>query len=144
MGATIDGIARSFNSITVRARGKEYTGITGIKYGQKISREKVYGTKRYPLGRTKGKVEIDDATITFLELEYRALIEDLGDGYADVPFEVVCQYDDDNGTTHTDVLENCLLGGDDGGGEEGPSGLTREVMIDVLKLKRDGYYIVTE
>lgn len=143
MSASEEGFELSWQSFSLLYNGQEFTGITGCKYGQKVTREMVYGAGAYPLGRTEGKVENDEASITFLELELRAFLAALGNGYGRKAFQLVAQYGAPGTPTFTDVLERCMLSGDgEGGGEEGTDAFKREVPFTFLRVKRNGLYIV--
>lgn len=143
MAATVNDIEYSWADIRVKVRGKELIAFKSIKYGDKVTREKVYGARRHAIARTRGKVEVDDCSITMYESAVRELLAELGDGWADtIVDEIVCQYGNEGQATHTDVLESVLFEGLDGGGEEGSSAIEREVPFSCMKIKRDGKYIV--
>lgn len=142
MAATINDVEYSWADLRVKVGGRELVGFKGIKYGDKVTREKVYGARRHAIARTRGKVEVDDCSVTMYETEVRALLAELGPGWADVPVEFVVQYGNAGQATHTDVLESCLFEGLDGGGEEGSSAFEREVPFSCMRIKRDGVYIV--
>jgi hypothetical protein len=139
----INDIEYSWADIRVKVRGKELISFKGIKYGDKVTREKVFGARRHAIKRTRGKVEVDDCSITMHESAVRELLDILGDGWADALVdEIVVQYGGDGLPTHTDVLESVYFEGLDGGGEEGSSAFEREVPFSCMKIKRDGKYIV--
>ena len=143
MSSTEEGFELSWQSFTLNANGQEITGITGCKYAQKVTREMVYGASPYALGRTSGKVENEDSSITFLELALREFLAAMGNGYGRKPFEVVCQYGDIGTPVFTDILERCMLSGDgEGGGEEGTDAFKREVPFTFMRLKRNGLYLI--
>ena len=143
MAASINDIEYSWADIRVKIRGREIIGYKAIKYGDKVAREKVFGARRHAISRTRGKVEVDDCTMTMYESEVRELLDELGDGWADVSVDsIVVQYGNEGQTTHTDVLEDVLFEGLDGGGEEGSSAFEREVPFSCMRIKRDGKYIV--
>mgnify|MGYP001163266774 CR=1 FL=1 len=145
MAAVINDIEYSWADIRVKAKGKELIAFKGIKYGDKVTREKVYGARRHAIARTRGKVETDDCSITMYESAVRELLDILGDGWADALVdEIVVQYGGDGLPTHTDVLESVYFEGLDGGGEEGSSAFEREVPFSCMKIKRDGKYIVAQ
>ena len=143
MGAEVNGFVHSWADLRMKVRGVEMVGFKAVKYGDKVTREKVYGARRHMIGFTRGKVEVDDATITMYEHEVRALLATLGQGWADVVIpEIIVQYGALGSAIHTDVLENCYLGGLEGGGEEGNTPFERELPFVVQRIKRNGLYIV--
>jgi hypothetical protein len=79
MAAVINDIEYSWADIRVKARGKELIAFKGIKYGDKVTREKVYGARRHAIARTRGKVETDDCSITMYESAVRELLDILDD-----------------------------------------------------------------
>lgn len=143
MGATINGIEKSWASITTKVRGAEIVGYKAISYSDSISREKVYGAGRMPLGMTRGKYETEQGSMTVYERQFRELLAAFGDGWGDVVFDIEVRYSDPGEDTHVDVLESCRWAGAPGGGEEGSSPLERELKFDCIRIKRDGVYLVS-
>ena len=143
MSASEEGFELSWQSFSLTCNGREFLGITGCKYQQKVTREMVYGASPNAIGRTEGKVENEEASITFLELELREFIASLGQNYGRKPFQLVGQYGAPGTPVYTDILERCMLGGDgEGGGEEGTDAFKREVPFTFMRLKRNGLYII--
>lgn len=144
MSSTEEGFELSWQSFSLKSStGREFLGITGCKYQQKVTREMVYGASPYALGRTEGKVENEEASITFLELELREFLAELGNGYGRKPFNLTAQYGAPGTPVYTDILERCMLSGDgEGGGEEGSDAFKREVPFTFMRLKRNGLYLI--
>lgn len=146
MGATINGIERSWASITLKVRGVEIIGFKAISYADSISREKVYGAGRMPIAMTQGKYETEQGSITVYERQFREIIDlfaaDESAGWGDEPFDIECRYADPGEDTHVDVVETCRWAGAPGGGEEGSSPLERELKFDFMRIKRNGKYLV--
>jgi hypothetical protein len=143
MGLTVNEVPYSWADIRVKILSEEVIGFEAIKYSDKVSPEAVYGARRHLIGYTRGKVEVEPGSITMLESEVRDLLDKLGDGWADVVVPAITvQYGNAGQRTHTDVIENVRFVGLDGGGEDGSSGLKREIPIVYTRIKRDGKYIV--
>ena len=146
MGATINGIEKSWASITVKVRGVEIIGFKAISYSDSVSREKVYGAGRMPIAMTRGKYETEQGSITCYERQFREILAlfapNSQTGWADVVFDIECRYSDPGEATHVDVLEACRWAGAPGGGEEGSSPLEREMQFDCMRICRDGKYLV--
>jgi len=142
MGATINGLEKSWASITTKVKGEEIVGYKAISYSDSISREKVYGAGRMPLGMTRGKYEAEQGSLTCFEREFRQLLTAFGNGWGDVVFDIEVRYADPGEDTHVDVIESCRWAGAPGGGEEGSAPLERELKFDYVRIKRDGKYLV--
>lgn len=143
MSETEEGFELSWQSFTLKAAGQEITGITGCKYQHKVTREMVFGASPHAIGRTEGKVETEEASITFLELALREFLAALGGNYGRKAFEIIAQYGAPGTPLYTDVLERCMLSGDgEGGGEEGTEAFKREVPFTFMRLKRNGLYLI--
>lgn len=143
MATIINGIEYSWADVRMKVRGREITGFKAVKYGDKVTREKVYGASRHALARTRGKVEVDDCSMTLYESALRDLIAELGDGWSDVRIgDIVVQYGKEGQTIQTDVLEDVLLEGFSGGADEGTTALERELAFSCMRIKRNGSYIV--
>lgn len=141
MSAEDDEIQDGWLSITAEIRGKEYFGLRGIEYGDKLTREQVYGVGAFPLGKTPGKVENDEGKLMLLNKDFYELLRDLGDAWGDVRFNITVQYGMPGDPVHTDIIESCHLGGANGGGSEGGGAIEREIPFTYLAIKRDGKYI---
>lgn len=142
MSAELSDAIPSWVDLRVKIDGHELTGFTALSYGDKIEDELVYGAGREPRGRTRGKYVPDDGSITCHVDTFVELLAILGDGWGDKIFEVVEQITIPNGRISTTVLERCRLKGAPGGGEEGSAALTRELPFSMLRVRRDGKYLV--
>lgn len=139
--AAEDEIQDNWFSLTANIGGEEYFGLRGIEYGDKLTREQVYGASPFPLGKTPGKVENDEGKLTLLNKEFYALLAKFGDAWGDKSFEITVQYGMPGTPVHTDVIEGCHLAGANGGGSEGTNAIEREIPFTYLAVKRDGKYI---
>jgi hypothetical protein len=144
MSAELNNVVPSWVDIRVRIDSVEIAGITGLSFGDKVEDEMVYGSRRLPRGRTRGRYVVDDASMTVHHDTFLEIIGALGDGWGDKVFEVVEQISLPNGRISTTVLESCRMKGAPGGGEEGVSALTRELPFSPMRIKRDGKYLITQ
>lgn len=143
MGATINGLEKSWASITLKVKGEEIVGFKGISYSDSISREKVYGAGQMALAMTQGKYETEQGSITVYERQLRQIITAAGgNGWGSVVFDVEVRYADPGEETSTDIIESCRWAGVNGGGEEGSAPLERELKFDCMRIKRNGVYLV--
>lgn len=139
--AAEDEIQDNWFSTTIECAGTEYFGVRGIEYGDKLTREQVYGASSFPLGKTPGKVENDEGKLTILNRDFYAMLRAFGDAWGDVRFTITVQYGLPGSPVHTDVIEVCHLAGANGGASEGTAAIEREVPFTYLAIKRDGKYI---
>lgn len=143
MAITVNDTEYSWGSITLKQKGRELTGFKAISYADSVSREKVYGAGRLPIGMTRGKYEAEQGSITAFLKQEREIISEAGDGWADGdPFEIEVRYAEPGQDTHVDIVEGCRWAGTGGGGEEGSAALEREMKFDFMRVKRDGKYLV--
>lgn len=143
MGATINGLEKSWASITAKVDGEEILGFKAINYSDSVSREKVYGAGRVPQAMTRGKYETDQGTITVYERQFREILARFAGpgGWGDRVFDIEVRYADPGEDTAIDILESCRWAGAPGGGEEGSSPLERELKFDCMRIKRNGVYL---
>lgn len=106
----INGIRHSWASIRVNLLGRTVTGITAIKYDDKVEKVNNYGAGNMPVSRGYGKYEAS-ASITLHHYEIDAIQRALGIGkrIQDIPpFEITVSYLADNtDQIVTHVLRNC-------------------------------------
>lgn len=104
----INGIAYSWADIVCTINGTPVTGITAIKYSDSQEVVNHYGAGRYPIARSKGKVE-STASITLTMDEIVAIqtqsttgrLQDLGF------FDVGVSYVPESGVIVHDNIRNC-------------------------------------
>lgn len=106
----INGIRHSWGSVRVNLLGRTVTGITAIKYDDKVEKVNNYGAGNMPVSRGYGKYEAS-ASITLHSYEIDAIQRVLGPGkrIQDIPpFDIVVSYLADNtDQVVTHVLRNC-------------------------------------
>lgn len=142
----INGNIYSWSSVEAFVGDDVITGITDVSYGETRTREKAYGTANHrgPRGRTKGKYEVEDPTMTLHLDSWRALTESLaqlapdGISYGDVPFVVVVQYVEPGEVPISDVLEDCVIVGWTKNPTEGADAATVEVTLSCMKIRSNG------
>lgn len=104
----INGAAYSWSDITCLIGGVPISGITAIDYSDTQVVENHYGAGRYPVCRSKGKIECK-ASITLemsevLAIQGRSLtgrLQDLS------PFDIVVSYIPDGGKIVHDTIFDC-------------------------------------
>lgn len=108
------GTMKGWNSITVNLMGRDVEGINAIKYNDSMEKENVQGAGPYPIGRSRGNYEAE-ASLTLYKEEADALKMSLPPGkrLVDVsPFDIVVEYETENGQIYKDVIRNCEFKGD--------------------------------
>lgn len=74
----INGNRFDFSSIKIKLNGKLYTGIQAIDYAPECIPGMVYGqSTAYPIGRTRGQLKTETASIEILREEFGDLSTDL-------------------------------------------------------------------
>lgn len=103
------GTMKGWNSVTVNLMGRDVEGITELSYNDSQEKENVYGAGPYPVGRSRGNYEAE-ASITLFKEEVDALKLAMPPGrrLLDVaPFDIVVEYEADDGMIYKDVIRNC-------------------------------------
>lgn len=103
------GTMQGWNSITVNLLGRDIEGISELSYNDSETKENVYGAGKYPIGRSRGNYE-PEASISLYKEEADALRESLGKGkrIQDIsPFDIVVEYERENGEIVKDRIRNC-------------------------------------
>lgn len=140
----VNGNEFSWSSLSARFGGTRLTGAKAIKYSDEIEgRDAVYGASVMPQGRTRGRYKVGDCSLTLYLSDFKNLIAEYGDGWGEAEGELIVQFDE-GGEIHEHVLEGARLSGADHGNEEGTDAATVEMKLSVLKIRRDGVYLMNE
>ncbi len=102
------GTMQGWNSVTVNFLGRDLEGIKELSYDDSQKKENVYGAGTMPIGRGRGNYEAK-SSITLLKEEVDAIKAFLpsGKGIKDIaPFDIVVEYQMDNGTILKDRIRN--------------------------------------
>lgn len=103
------GTMKGWNSVTVNPMGRDVEGITQLSYNDSQEKENVYGAGSFPVGRSRGNYEAE-GSITLYKEEVDALKLAMPPGrrLLDVaPFDIVVEYEADDGMIYKDVIRNC-------------------------------------
>jgi hypothetical protein len=116
MGTIVNkfGTLQGWNTVTANILGRDVEGITELAYDDKEKKENVYGAGKYPIGRGRGNYE-PKASITLMKEEVDALKLSLppGKSIRDIaPFDMVVQYETENGIILKDRIRNAEFMGD--------------------------------
>lgn len=140
----------SNTSCLFRAAGVPYEGILALDFEQTRERKKVWGSRRNgkALGRTSGKYEAKDATLTMLADSYDVLTDALtllgGGSYGDAEFPFIAQYlEPSPGIAGsilpiTIALQDCAIVGEKEGYAEGIDEKVVEVTLSVMAITKNG------
>lgn len=108
-------------------------GVKSINYKSPLKPAKVYGTHPSPLGSTIGIEEPEGDVELYLE-EANRLIQQLGNGYKLVRFQIAVSYGATALTTWTDTLNGCRIVDIEHGHAQGTEALTVKMPLDVLSI----------
>lgn len=133
----INGVRHEWSSIEIKLRGDVYIGVKEIKYSDTLKGSKLFGTHPRALGRTRGQYESEASIVMYLAeaAQFRAA---LGPGYKEVPFDIVVSYTEDGFDTIVDEVIGCRITKDEGGGTQGPDGLTTPWDLDPMNIIWNG------
>lgn len=99
----INGTYPDFASIEIKVRGTHIIGISEISYSDNLEPGVVRGTHAQALGSTTGEYTAE-ASMTMYRPEFDELITRLGNGYKQVPFDIVVNYRPPGGKMITDKI----------------------------------------
>lgn len=140
----INGNEFSWSSVALRLLGVKTTGFKAIKYSDEIEgREPVYKASVVSNARTRGRYKVGDCSLTMHLSDFKTLIARLGSGWGEVEGEIVVQFREGS-DYHEHVLERVRLGGADHSNEEGTDASEVEIPLSVMRIRRDGVYLMTE
>ena len=108
------GTMQGWNAVTANILGRDLEGIVELAYDDKEKKENIYGAGKYPIGRGRGNYE-PKASISILKEEIDAMKLSLppGKSIRDIaPFDMVVQYETENGIILKDRIRNCEFMGD--------------------------------
>lgn len=142
--ATINGLEFSWTSVHLRLLGVKTQGFKAIKYSDEIEgREPVYKASVISTSRTRGRYKVGDCSMTLHLSDFQALMSRLGSGWGEVEGEIVVQFREGS-DYHEHVLERVKLGGADHSNEEGTDASEVEIPLSVMRICRDGVYLMNE
>lgn len=132
----INGEVYGWADIKCFVNGTLVKGIKAIKYDDKQTIEKVYGSGRYPVGYGKGRIECS-GSITLLKEEIVALQSVAPNGrIQDLPaFDITVTYLPENGILTTDVLKTCKFTENKREPKEGDTSISSELELMVMNIK---------
>lgn len=105
---------QGWNAVTANFLGRDLEGITELAYSDSQKKENVYGAGAYPIGRGRGNYEAK-CSITLHKEEVDAIKLALAGGKTiqDIaPFDIVVEYETDNGNIKKDRIRNAEFMGD--------------------------------
>jgi hypothetical protein len=115
----INGNRFDSSSVTVRINGKKYVAVQSIDYEASVEPGFVFGTSTaVPIGRTRGQLKTDNATIELLREEYSDMlldIQSLAIGFCEANFLITVSFSEAPnalaGTPQIDSLIGCRFKG---------------------------------
>jgi hypothetical protein len=108
------GTMQGWNAVTANFLGRDLEGIKELSYNDSQKKENVYGAGSMPIGRGRGNYEAK-ASITLLKEEVDAIKRSLPAGKTIIdiaPFDIVVEYQTDNGAILKDRIRNVEFMGD--------------------------------
>lgn len=127
----INGEEYSWGNIKTCINGIVVTGIVAIAYGDKQDMQNNYGAGRYPVSRSKGRIEAT-AKITLYMSEVVAICRNAPGGRLQdiAPFPIEVSYLPDNGIMVVDKIHNCQFAENKRDWKEGD--LNQQVELELI------------
>lgn len=133
----INGYHYSWSSIEITVAGEVTTLLKEISYTYARERGVGRGVSGQKRLRTRGDDE-PEASLTFYKKDWDAFVERLGDGWADVEFDISVHYADEGMPSVTDEILRCVISSVETGGSEGTDPTEVAVELDVMDVKLNG------
>lgn len=132
----VNGNMYGFADVQFKLKGKAYP-VYSINYSQNPNTAKSYGNQRIARGKVKGQLEAEASASMYKE-DYNEMLQDLGEGYLSLNFDVVVSYADEGKRAVTDTLVGCSLGEVSTDLSEGNDAAMIEFGLDPLYIKFNG------
>ncbi len=133
----VNGKRYSFSSVEAKFNDQRYIGFKAVAYKSSLKPGIVRGTDPNKLGRTRGQGDHTGSFEMFKE-EWETLKASLGDGFMEVPFNIVVAYAEDGSPVATDALYGCRITDVDDTHSEGPDALTVKCELDIMDVDYNG------
>jgi hypothetical protein len=133
----LNGVRHGFSSIELKIGDQIFIGFKSINFSITRSRSQVRGNHPDPLGWTRGENEYKADCELYLA-ELMLLLEQLGDGWQDLPIAVLVTYGENGFDTNTVELTGCHLDGLDFSASQGTDALAVKVDLNPLKILVNG------
>lgn len=126
----LNGHLHSFASAEIDFGGSRFFGISALNWSEELTPEDVYGNGAPPIGRTKGEYKAS-ADFEQVASEFMLLLDKLGDGYGEVPFNIGCSYVEAGSTITVQIL-GARITKVDVSNARGPAGTMYKVTLSVI------------
>ena len=130
----INGQTYDWESVSATILGRTLDGIKDISYDEEQEIEAVYGRGSRPIAYGKGKYK-SSGKMTLLKSEYnelKKLVDDKGGIYKMKPFEITVVYQNDDQTSVTEILSECLIKKVGRSAKQGDKELTVSIDLEIL------------
>lgn len=142
----INGHQHSWGSVKFKIDGEEFSGLSAIKFSDKLEKTKAYGTGKAhgPRARSRGKYSTELVVITFFTGSAQLLRAHLaeksenGTSYGNVTFQMTLQFIEEGDEPVTVDFQDCEFSSNDASVEENPDPTKEDVGIDVMRILRNG------
>lgn len=130
------GTMTGWNSVTVNIMGRNVEGISALSYNDSMEKENVHGAGAYPVGRSRGNYEAEASMTLFKEeLDALKMAIPMGKRLVDIaPFDIVVQYEKDNGQIFKDVIRNAEFTNDGIDASQGDRTLETECELIISHI----------
>lgn len=139
----IRGHKYSYSSIElslVRAGQKAeiFVDVSAINYGDSLEDEYLYGTNQAPLGRTAGRYNPGEVTLTMGKKSFSELQASIGDGWLGAILDIIVKFSEPDEGLVTDEIIGAKITGVSNAHASGPEALMVEVTLKPMLIKQNG------
>lgn len=140
----VNGVRFGWSSIELKLNGKPYVGVKSVNYSEKLEPTKIFGLAAQPIGRTRGEYSAE-GSLEMYKAEAEALKDDLagkGNGWGEVPFDVVIQFAEADEPPITVELIGCRIKASDNSASQGGDPLVEKYDLDIMYVITNGRRMV--
>jgi hypothetical protein len=141
----VEGFAYDFSRAEINIKTKIYTAFSNVAHNQPLEEGAIRGTKAHVLKRTRGAVGMGEGNLEFSDFEEAVkLVDDFGDGWAEVIFPVLIIYTMKNKPPIKYELLGCRLLDHEIDHSEGADGLPATLPFTFMRRKINGKNMLLE
>lgn len=129
----VNGTRYEWSSIEAKVAGDIVIGFKEINFDDSLEPTLVYGTHAQPMGRTRGVYKANADMTLYLD-EANTLIQKLGAGFKETPFDITVAYSE-GGATITAEIVGCRIKTNSVGNSQGADPSTMKFELSVMFVR---------
>lgn len=140
---SVNGVKHAYADIVIAVLGRKFRGITSINYKTKRNVGDAHGQGANRAGVAMGKVA-NDGSIELYREDLQNLIDAIGNGFSEVPFQITVTYRARLGARlMRDTLNGVRISEVDTTGQEGDDPIKGKATLNIGQVLLNGKSIAT-